>query len=53
MLYIFNQFGGSSLNIFQLYGFLRNYIKRTVEQMLGNIASRKELWMSGTKYQRK
>jgi hypothetical protein len=29
------------------------YIKRTVEQMLGNIASRKELWMSGTKYQRK
>ena len=31
----------------------RNYIKRTVEQMLGNIASRKELWMSGTKYQRK
>jgi hypothetical protein len=31
----------------------RNYIKRTVEQMLGNIASRKELWMSGIKYQRK
>jgi hypothetical protein len=31
----------------------RNYIKRTVEQMLGNIASGKELWMSGIKYQRK
>jgi hypothetical protein len=31
----------------------RNYIKRTVEQMLGNIVSRKELWMSGIKYQRK
>ena len=31
----------------------RSYIKRTVEQMLGNIASLKELWMSGIKYQRK
>jgi hypothetical protein len=31
----------------------RNYIKRTVQQMSGTMASGKELWMSGLEYQRK